>query len=119
MSSKKLLLLIVLTVLTLAVAVARGQTQVSRPDFSGNWILVEGDLGADSPLRNEGSITQDGSAVTFRWSNQSLTVPFDGSKTRRVDNAFAWEYEGHWVGFAYAVCASLKFVHLITLPTPG
>jgi hypothetical protein len=71
----------------------------SHPDLSGKWILIEGEPGASSPLGKEGSITQDGSSVTF----QSLKVPFDGSTTTKEDTAFVWQYEGRWVGFAFVV----------------
>jgi hypothetical protein len=76
-----------------------GQAPSSLPDLSGKWTLIEGQPGADSPLGNEGAITQDGSSVTF----QSLKVPFDGSVTTIQSTAFVWQYEGRWVGFAFVV----------------
>jgi len=76
-----------------------GQAQSSQPDLSGRWKLIEGERGAASPLGNEGSITQDGTAVTF----QTLRVPFDGTTTTIEDSAYVWQYEGRWVGLTFVV----------------
>ena len=82
-----------------AVICSDGQAQSSRPDLSGKWTLIEGRPGGNSPLGNEGSITQDGTAVTF----QSFKVPFDGTTTTKEDRAYVWNYEGRWVGHAFVV----------------
>lgn len=78
---------------------SEGQAQSSRPDLSGKWTLIEGKTGGNSPLGNEGSITQDATALTF----QVLKVPFDGTTTTKEDGAYVWNYEGRWVGHAFVV----------------
>jgi len=77
----------------------QGQAQSSRPDLSGKWKLIEGDTGANSPLGKEGSMSQDGTSVTF----QSLKVPFDGTTNTRDESVYIREYEGQWIGKAFVV----------------
>jgi len=108
MNSKKMFLAIAMLSIGLSAAVMRAQfppaaferAQVppTPPDLSGIWTLVDGDPSLNSPLGREGSIVREGSALIFRSSAQSLTVPFDGSKTTRSDRAFNWEYQGRWEG---------------------
>jgi hypothetical protein len=105
MNSKRLHVIGVLVATCLTAVFAIGQSQSTPPDLSGKWSLVNGSVEADSPLGREGTITQNGTAVTFRssTSTRSLAIPFDGSRTTSPDNAVVWEYRGQWVGFALVV----------------
>src|SRR5262245_20424688 len=99
----RLLVIIMVLVLTGGVICIKAQNQ-PHPDFSGKWMRIEGEPDVGSPLGNEGSIVQDGAAITFQSLRfPSLKVPFDGSTTNREDNAFAWRYEGRWIGDAFIV----------------
>jgi hypothetical protein len=99
MKIKRLFPAVIAVVFVGTILCVEGQAQQSRPDLSGKWTLIEGESGASSPLGSEGSIAQDGSAVTFK----SLKVPFDGSTTTTQDSAFVWQHEGRWVGTAFVV----------------
>ena len=104
MNSKRLQVISVLLAICVSAVVAGGQSQPAPPDLSGKWNLVSGSLEADSPLGREGTIAQNGKAVTFRSSaSRSIDIPFDGSKTTSQDNAVAWEYQGTWMGSALVV----------------
>ena len=100
MSPRKLFLFGMVFLVFLSAAFL-SQSPQSRPDFAGKWTLVDGGIGASSPLASDGVIAQDGTSVTL----QSLRIPFDGSPATRQDNsrAFVWQYEGHWVGKALVV----------------
>jgi hypothetical protein len=108
MNPKKLHVIGVLLATCLTAVFAIGQSQPTPPNLSGKWSLVDGSVEADSPLGREGTITQDGTTVSFRSSTttRSMAVPFDGSKTTSQGNPFVWEYRGEWVGFA--LVASMK-----------
>src|SRR6185436_7647436 len=88
-------------------AVAVGQSQSAPPDLSGKWTLVEGDIRSGGPLGREGTITQDGAAITFRSPALSrfLVVPADGSKAVRqgASSTYVWQDQGRWVGRALVV----------------
>lgn len=99
MHTKYTLFAVVLPVVLLCAGLVSAQSQLVPPDLSGKWTLIEGDPAASSPLGNEGSITQNGSSVTFG----SHRVPFDGSRATSQDRPFVWQYEGRWVGFAFVV----------------
>ena len=99
MRTKKTFLVVALLMVGLCAVFVRAQSQSSRPDLSGKWTLIEGDPAASSPLGNQGSITQNSSAVALG----SLRIPFDGSKATNQDGPFLWQYEGRWVGFALVV----------------
>jgi hypothetical protein len=105
MNPKRLPVIGVLLATCLAAAFAIGQSQPTPPNLSGKWGLVNGAVEADSPLGMEGTITQDGTTVSFRSSTptRSMAVPFDGSKTTSQGNPIVWEYRGEWVGFALVV----------------
>ena len=104
MNSKRLQVISVLLAICVSAVVAVGQSQPAPPDLSGKWNLVNGSLEADSPLGREGTIAQNGKAVTFRSSaSRSIVIPFDGSKTTSQDNAVAWDYQGMWMGSALVV----------------
>ena len=99
MWSKQVLALVILPLFFANAVCVDGQAQTSRPDLSGKWTLVEGPPGGNSPLGNEGIISQDTASVTF----QAMRVPFDGSTTTKDSGAFIWHYEGQWIGFAFVV----------------
>jgi len=99
MSLKQPLLTVTVLALFGNIFIVGAQSQPPRPNLSGKWTLIEGGLGGSSPLGNEGSITQDVSAVIFG----SLKVPFDGATTTTQDRAYVWQYEGRWVGLAFVV----------------
>jgi hypothetical protein len=106
MNSKNLCAIGVMLVICLTAVFAIGQSQPTPPDLSGKWSLVDGSVEADSPLGREGTITQNGSTVTFRSSasTQSIAIPFDGSKaTSQGNGPIVWEYRGMWIGFALVV----------------
>jgi len=99
MNRKQLLVLIAGLVIFGTFIRVEGHAQSTSPDLSGKWKLIEGDTGANSPLGNEGSISQDGIAVTF----QSLKVPFDGTTIIKDEAVYIREYEGQWIGRAFVV----------------
>ncbi len=66
------------------------------PNFSGNWVLVDGNAGNSSwsPLGREELITQTSDAVTFLAGNRSTMYKLDGAQARWVSAALLIDAHG-------------------------
>jgi hypothetical protein len=108
---------VVLSALLVTVWPASGAAQTaSPPDFSGKWSLVApGQPGPEvwlsSPLRLEGTITQDGVTFTVNRSDGALTYRLDGSESQRTSTSpggitFTTVSNARWVSNALVITES-------------
>jgi hypothetical protein len=92
------------------------------PDFSGSWVLSDGDTGGSaswSPFGREELITQTADGITFVAGNRTTTYKLDGTQARWVSIALLIDAHGVIIVCTRTGANELKILQSYPTIEPG